>query len=94
MNIPPDQSSGGAANNGLKAEGYFKMQIGEFLDLVVIYGQDPPVEHESVPRLVEGLSARVELKQEKERSPLPQGRLTVSKLARWFKENQLADTAH
>ena len=93
MNISAGET-GGAGNDGLKTEGYFKMQIGEFLDLVVIYGQDPPIDQESLPALIESLSARVELKQKEDRSPLPLGRLTVSKLARWFVENQLADTAH
>jgi hypothetical protein len=76
----------------LKKDGYFKMQIEGFLNLVVV-NQDYPIDHGDVPRIIEHISARVELKPENERSPMVSSHLTVSKLAHWFSDNQQSITA-
>jgi|GEM_PF-2187248 hypothetical protein len=84
----------GGGESGLvesKTEGYFKMQIGSDLNLFSI-NQDAPIDHEDVLREVKIISARVELKDERERSPLP-SHPTVYKLARWFRDNQRSSIA-
>jgi hypothetical protein len=87
MNTSSPQEGDGAGTTELKKEGYFKMQIGGFLDLMIV-NQDPTVERENIPGIVEHLSTQVCLKPENDRSPIPLGHLTVSKLARWFSDNQ------
>jgi len=72
-----------------KTEGYFKMQIAGFLNLSMV-NQDPFVNREQVPQVIGHFSSRIELRAEIDRSSLPSGALTVSKLARWFCENQFA----
>jgi hypothetical protein len=75
-----------------KTEGYFKMQIGGFLNVMVV-NQDPTVERGNIPGIVEHISAQVCLKPENGRSPIPLGHLTISKLARWFNDNQQSRAA-
>jgi len=88
----PSLPGNGTVPDELKTAGYFKMQIGSLLGLSVV-NQDPSVGREDVPRIVEHISASVPLRPSAEQSPLSFDRLTVSKLARWFNENQLARAA-
>ena len=88
----PLNGGDGAGLVELKTEGYFKMQIGGFLNLMVV-NQDPPVERENIPSIVEHISVQVCFKPENDRSPIPLGHLTVSRLARWFVENQQSRAA-
>ena len=91
MNAPLNDGNG-AGLVEMKKDGYFKMQIGGFLNLVVV-NQDYPIDHGDVPRIIAHISARVELKPENERSPLVSSHLTVSKLAHWFSDNQQSRAA-
>ena len=76
----------------LRHEGWFKMQIGSLLGLSIV-NQDAFVSRERVPQIIKDISSMAELKRQADRSPLPPGQLTVSALARWFDENQLARAA-
>jgi hypothetical protein len=92
MNTSSHQEGGGAVTTELKKEGYFKMQIGGFLNLMVV-NQDPSISQGDIGSIVEHISTQVELKPENDRSPIPVSHLTVSKLARWFSDNQLSRAA-
>ena len=88
----PLNSGDGAGFVEPKTEGYFKMQIGGFLNVMAV-NQDHAITQGDIPGILENISARVELKPENDRSPIPVSHLTVSKLARWFVENQQSRAA-
>ena len=91
MNAPLNDGDGAGCVEP-KTEGYFKMQIGSDLNLFSV-NQDSSISREDVLMEVERISARVELKPESDRLPLPLNNPTVRKLARWFVENQQSRTA-
>ena len=88
----PLNSGNGVGFVELKTEGYFKMQIRGFLNVMVV-NHDQAITQGDIPGIVENISARVELKPESDRSLLPSSHLTVYKLARWFVENQQSHAA-
>jgi hypothetical protein len=84
------EDNGRSEPRTLMTVGHIKMQIAGILDLSII-NQDPLIGAEDVLKAVENISARIELKLEQNRSPLPSGKMTVSRLAYWLYENQLPE---
>ena len=78
-----------AVQQASMTEGHLKMQIAGVFDLLIV-NQDPPLNKESVLQAIENISARIALKPESGRTRLPNGQMTVSKLAHWLYENQLS----
>ena len=72
---------------GPKEKGFLKMQIAGILGLSIV-GQDPQISSEEVHQVIEGMVGRIEMKPQDHQSPLPHGRVTISRLADWFLENQ------